>query len=740
MEKAKAPRQDPERGTICNLLPRIESDAIDNYFGVLKNSAVIDGTNVQGFGTVNGHTYKWKMIIESLVKSIAVVPDRFFDITGRSYKIDQNRKISVNSLPDYENYKDAIIYKINNNIEHIMPDIPKLIYDEGDEEIKSIMQEYITITANQDIEDTPLQTLLQLINKDNTYKLYEDNLLVSILNTSNEASQEGASDETFSIDNIYMYQIDFNEPLSESDKFLKYPIYQDGEIVDYITRIDNVSNYNILGNENPVIYEVDCTPPEGETDIAQYNPVSHINYGDLIDEDEYEKYCVFIPQNTETSNNSMSLIDSSDLYSLYKLERAFLSENNGASMTEVVVCNKLTEENFIDSTSEVADRTKWNINSDVIKVSEEQYNRIKDNINETNLKNVKFLVEKPIQAYSKTIEVYKVNKESKLYNTILTNGLQTEIQTFESSLNEYLWNHRVDIMNNVANVNQISSLNYEEKISNADYLAIIVDNNDNYIPLIGVVANSNGVKGYDNSQKEEENEPLPTRTGNQLIWYNPCPKIDISQFKGIDMWLRFENLNELIYYLLTKYENNIISIDAATINGPDNLGVNRGKTTVEIQEGQEADKVKGKLWCYLNPRTMTPFPDDYWFHQGENYYIKSLTLATGDKQIKGKQIVVKAGQWPGMYMMMGESWIRNRDTGEDIHLQIKIPLCKVKSDHTLTLSADGDPTVFTIGLEVAEPVSGDLMEITAYETKTRIIENFDGKFYAVDGSSEVVIE
>jgi hypothetical protein len=32
------------------------------------------------------------------------------------------------------------------------------------------------------------------------------------------------------------------------------------------------------------------------------------------------------------------------------------------------------------------------------------------------------------------------------------------------------------------------------------------------------------------------------------------------------------------------------------------------------------------------------------------------------------------------------------------------------------------------------------MEITTYETKTRMIEDFDGRFYAVDGSSEVVIE
>ena len=88
MEKAKAPRQDIENGTIGNLLPKIKADIVDDYFGVLKTSAVVDGTDIRGFGTTNGHTYKWKMAIESLVKSIAVIPDRFFDVTGRSYRID----------------------------------------------------------------------------------------------------------------------------------------------------------------------------------------------------------------------------------------------------------------------------------------------------------------------------------------------------------------------------------------------------------------------------------------------------------------------------------------------------------------------------------------------------------------------------------------------------------------------------------------------------------------------------
>jgi len=39
------------------------------------------------------------------------------------------------------------------------------------------------------------------------------------------------------------------------------------------------------------------------------------------------------------------------------------------------------------------------------------------------------------------------------------------------------------------------------------------------------------------------------------------------------------------------------------------------------------------LWAYVNPKTMQPYDDDYWFHQGETYYKKSLTLSTKDAPI-----------------------------------------------------------------------------------------------------------
>ena len=135
---------------------------------------------------------------------------------------------------------------------------------------------------------------------------------------------------------------------------------------------------------------------------------------------------------------------------------------------------------------------------------------------------------------------------------------------------------------------------------------------------------------------------------------------------------------------------------------------------------------------------MQPYPDDYWFHQGEPYYIKSLTLAPKKKELKAKRITVPAGQFPGMYMIVGETYIRNRDTGEDERLQIKFPLCKIKSNQTLTLQAEGDPTTFNLEVEVARPVSGIMMEMTSYEVDKKVHLNEDGELEVKDGSTEVL--
>lgn len=261
-------------------------------------------------------------------------------------------------------------------------------------------------------------------------------------------------------------------------------------------------------------------------------------------------------------------------------------------------------------------------------------------------------------------------------------------------------------------------------ISDANFLKISVDNYDNYYAYLG---------------KTAENCTILTQ------------EVDLSLFKGIDMWQSFDSINEMIYFILTKYEDNIYEIgfgevkkgskgdidqetqfEENTIGGNFTVSEDLGSLDIIAQEN--------KLWSYINPKTMTPYPDDYWFHQGEPYFIKSLTFAPKGKQLKSKRIEVTAGQFPGMYMIVGETYIRERDTGKDERMQIKFPLCKIKSDQNLTLEAEGEPTVFNLDIEVARPVSGIMMEITSYEIATKMIQNEDGFMEIKDGSTEVLSE
>lgn len=235
-----------------------------------------------------------------------------------------------------------------------------------------------------------------------------------------------------------------------------------------------------------------------------------------------------------------------------------------------------------------------------------------------------------------------------------------------------------------------------------NYLAICIDNNNNYTAF----TTATEIKG------------------NEGVY---CP-VNVEQFKGLDLWVKFDSINEMIYYIMTKYEDNIYEIVPRTYNQADNI--------MKATDSREDSSTIGKIWAYVNPKTMQPYADDYWFHKGEPYYKKSLTFSD-PQELKAQRIIVPAGQFPGMYMIVGETYIRSRDTGEDERLQLKFPLCKIKSNQTLTLQAEGDPTTFNLEVEVARPENGVMMEITSYEVEKKVQENEYGTVEEFDGSTEI---
>jgi hypothetical protein len=67
----------------------------------------------------------------------------------------------------------------------------------------------------------------------------------------------------------------------------------------------------------------------------------------------------------------------------------------------------------------------------------------------------------------------------------------------------------------------------------------------------------------------------------------PKEGVNVNQFKGLDMWIKFDGINELIYFLLTKYEKDIISIETTHMTSPSEsttAKVDVGETTMELYD------------------------------------------------------------------------------------------------------------------------------------------------------------
>lgn len=586
MEKAIYPSGD--RKTVSRLLPQTPSDSrsIDDL-ELLRISSIVDGTKVNGIGMVGSKTYNWKMAIESAVKSIAVVPDRFFDVNGHAYSIDQNRKISADSLPTYQNYKSAVIYRINTTSNFVVPSIAEIIFDNEMQNRCGKEQ-----TVKFDASD--------FLTEEGTYKLFD------ILIKTGAFYEKGVVTGLVDDNNVITLAPINGKPSANEVHFVLCP-------KDRIIEV---------GNNGQIINR-----PQGDeaTDLDISLRVFTLNdYG-------IEKYL----------NNDVGVLASNIENTLTKY-----LQNHATT-------NMFTYEGYPEDEEE--DNTQVSGDNETIKYIPDNYD-------------------------------------------------------------------------------SISKINAELDLGEGDYLAIIIDANNNYHALVGE-RDGTTVGGT-----EEDNYAQTA-----VKWYKPSVDVNLTQFQGIDMWLRFESVNEMIYFLITKYEQDIQEIRSALICPKDetptgNWDVNRNRTALHMSTAKEDKKEEGALWAYINPRTMQPYSDDYWFHQGDPFYVKSLTLAQDGKKIKGNQITVKADEWPGVYMVVGETRIRNRDTGEDERMQIKFPQCKVKADQTLTLSADGDPTTFTINLEIAKPRNGHMMELTAYEVANRMTEGENGCYYAIDGTSKVVTE
>ena len=80
-----------------------------------------------------------------------------------------------------------------------------------------------------------------------------------------------------------------------------------------------------------------------------------------------------------------------------------------------------------------------------------------------------------------------------------------------------------------------------------------------------------------------------------------------------------------------------------------------------------------------------------------------------------KTIVISGDSFPGTYYVVGDTYARSDVDGSDQFFQFIIEKAKVTSENTITLEAEGDPSVFSMNLTVLRPESGEMMKLVQYD-------------------------
>ena len=80
-----------------------------------------------------------------------------------------------------------------------------------------------------------------------------------------------------------------------------------------------------------------------------------------------------------------------------------------------------------------------------------------------------------------------------------------------------------------------------------------------------------------------------------------------------------------------------------------------------------------------------------------------------------KTITISGDSFPGTYYVVGDTYARSDVDGRDQFFQFIINKAKVTSENTITLEAEGDPSVFSMNLTVLRPESGEMMQLVQYD-------------------------
>ena len=91
--------------------------------------------------------------------------------------------------------------------------------------------------------------------------------------------------------------------------------------------------------------------------------------------------------------------------------------------------------------------------------------------------------------------------------------------------------------------------------------------------------------------------------------------------------------------------------------------------------------------------------------------METLAMIFGDESGSTASVSIGADTYPGFYKIEGETFAKGMDGTEKI-FKFTIPKAKISSNVTLTMEAEGDPTVFDMTITALKADGQDLMTLT----------------------------
>lgn len=189
-------------------------------------------------------------------------------------------------------------------------------------------------------------------------------------------------------------------------------------------------------------------------------------------------------------------------------------------------------------------------------------------------------------------------------------------------------------------------------------------------------------------------------------------KCIVKDRKGLEISTKKQKENLLRYYKDDKTSSYTIFYDA--------------KTMLPLLQVNDAGKVLGWDGDKDDDNNgILEETDKFRIKIGTVYYKWTRTVKykeSEDDGILGRTLVIDAETFPDDYKIVGETYIREQKTGKDQRYQFVIHRVNVSSDTSITLQADGDPTTFSMQIDVLTPPNDIQMELKQYNVEDDLLE------------------